>query len=155
MKKITVNVRKVIQEKTEDWGMFEDLIKKMQEDPELEKFYYEQKIILEITEKISQIMFDKKISKKELATRLGKSQSYSFGSFLAYLKKIEMKHKREKRRLIYLSIDVLKVVMMEFINSNVFIVKVLFSYKIFISLLFIVGIVEQSLKELGSFMSIL
>ena len=80
---------------------------------------------------------------------------YSFGSFLAYLKKIEMKHKREKRRLIYLSIDVLKVVMMEFINSNVFIVKVLFSYKIFISLLFIVGIVEQSLKELGSFMSIL
>jgi len=76
MKKITVNVRKVIQEKTEDWGMFEDLIKKMQEDPELEKFYYEQKIILEITEKISQIMFDKKISKKELATRLGKSQSY-------------------------------------------------------------------------------
>lgn len=56
--------------------MIEDLTQKMKEDPELEKYHYEETLILDITEEVSKLMIKKKISKKELAIKIGKSLNY-------------------------------------------------------------------------------
>jgi len=52
------------------------LNKKLQENPELKKFYFQEKLILEITELISELMLKKNVSEAELAKRLNVSEDY-------------------------------------------------------------------------------
>lgn len=52
------------------------LADKLQKDPELQKFYYQEQLILEVTELIAKLMQKYKVSKSELAKRLGKGRSY-------------------------------------------------------------------------------
>ena len=52
------------------------LNEKLQKNPELKKFYYQEQLILEVTELISKLMLKEKVSKTELAKRLDKGKSY-------------------------------------------------------------------------------
>ena len=52
------------------------LADKLQKDPELQKFYYQEQLILEVAELIAKLMQKYKVSKSELAKRLGKGRSY-------------------------------------------------------------------------------
>jgi len=52
------------------------LADKLQKDPELQKFYYQEQLILEVTELIAKLMQKCKVNKSELAKRLGKGRSY-------------------------------------------------------------------------------
>ncbi len=48
----------------------------LQSDPELKNVYYQEKLILEVTETIAKLMHKNGVSKSELAKRLGKGRSY-------------------------------------------------------------------------------
>ena len=56
--------------------MQENLAKKLQKDPELEKFYQQEKLILGITELIAELMEKEKINKTKLAELLGVGKSH-------------------------------------------------------------------------------
>ena len=56
--------------------MFEDLNKKLKKDPELKKYYQQEKLILDVTELVSKLMEKKRINKTKLAGLLGKGNSY-------------------------------------------------------------------------------
>lgn len=52
------------------------LAEKLQKDPELQKFYHQEQLILEVTELVAKLMHKHKINKTEFAKRLGKGKSY-------------------------------------------------------------------------------
>ena len=52
------------------------LNKKLQKNPELKKFYYQEQLILKVTELISKLMLKEKVSKTKLAKRLDVGKSY-------------------------------------------------------------------------------
>jgi len=58
--------------------LFDDafLSQKLKNDSELEEFYFQEKLILEVTELVASLMEKKGINKTELARRLGKGKSY-------------------------------------------------------------------------------
>lgn len=56
--------------------IFKDLGIDIKNDPELQKFYCQEKLIFEITELISELMEKKKVSKTKLAKLLGVGKSY-------------------------------------------------------------------------------
>lgn len=48
---------------------------RIQNDPEMRQYYYQEKLILEVTELICELMEQKGINKAELARKLGRSKS--------------------------------------------------------------------------------
>ena len=69
--------------------MFKKLDEKLKNSPILQKFYYKEKLILDITEKVSQLMVKQNMSKRHLALKIGKSTRW-VNEFLDGKDKIDM-----------------------------------------------------------------
>lgn len=54
----------------------EILAKQLENDSELKKFYYQEQLILEVTETIAKLMHKHNVNKSQLADKLGKGRSY-------------------------------------------------------------------------------
>ena len=57
-------------------ALLESLGVDIKQDIEMTRFYYQEKLILEVTEVISELMKQKKLNKTKLAELLGKSRGY-------------------------------------------------------------------------------